>query len=568
MDPRPMKLHFGTLILVILLLTRCTGDSHGHDRKKDLQKGGLLVMNQFEGFSTLHPPSSYESSSAQLGSHVYETLLGYDPVTLELIPMLASAWEVNDGSTEFTITLREDVYFHDNPCFPDGIGRELTTDDVVYCLKVLCSNSSQNKSNWILNDKIVGAQSFYDEKLSVTEDELIGIQKLGKHQIKISLVKPNVEFLHVLSEYGTSIYPEEAYTTYKRQVGIHPVGTGPFKVKTLRQNEICILERNENYWGTDDQGNSLPYLIGVKVGFVKDGFELSKSIRKGLLHLVMDADIVEGGDKIDALIKEQEGIYIETRGHELETVYLSFLNSEGVFSDVRVRKAFGLALDKKLITEDALFDSGEPGEFGIVPPGFKTYPYSEVKSPRMDLPEARNLLAEAGFPEGKDFPVVTLQIQNRYRDVVVAQEIQRQILEHLGVALSITALPRQQHFERTEKGEALLWLDNWIADYRAPQSFLDLMLSTNTPEDGDSYLNTYRYKNPLYDRLLQESTSIKDDKERYLRYSQADRLMVIEDAAIIPIYYEKNNVIFKSNVKNLQAPLFGRFNLREVYIDE
>ena len=304
------------------------------------------------------------------------------------------------------------------------------------------------------------------------------------------------------------------------------------------------------------------------IGFVKDGIELSKSIRKGLLHLVVDADIVEGGDKITALLDEKEDTYSENYSHELETVYLSFLNSEGVFSDVKVRKAFGFALDKKAITEHALFNSGEPGEFGLVPPGFKSYPYQDVKSLGLDIARAKELLAEAGFPEGKGFPVVTLQIQNRYRDVVVAQEIQHQILDNLGVSLSITAVPRQQHFDRTANGESQLWLDNWIADYRAPQSFLDIMLSRNTPEEGESYLNTYRYRNPIYDKLIKESTSIKELEERYKRYGQAERLMIVEDAAIVPIYYEKNKIISQKSVKNLRPPLLGRFDLRKVYIEE
>lgn len=525
-------------------------------------------MNQFLGFSTLHPPSSYENSTAQLGSYVYETLIGYDSESLELIPRLASEWEVNEASTEFTLTLREDVYFHDDPCFPGGKGRQVTVDDVIYCLKVLCSNSGLNENYWLFKDLIVGANAFHDEKLSPRTDDLTGISKLSDEGLRIELVKPNVEFLHLLTDYGTSIYPQEANEKYKRQISMHPVGTGPFKVKTLRMDEICILERNNSYWGTDDEGNSLPYLIGVKVGFVKDGLELSKSIRKGLLHLVVDADIVEGGDKINDLLQEKEDIYSEDSGHGLETVYLAFLNSKGVFSDVRVRKAFGLALDKKAITEDALFNSGLAGEFGLVPPGFKSYPYRDVKSPSIDIAKAQELLAEAGYAEGKGFPVVTLQIQNRYRDVVVAQEIQKQILENIGVSLSITAVPRQQHFERTENGEALLWLDNWIADYRAPQSFLDIMLSRNTPEDGDSYLNTYRYRNPIYDELILESTSIKHLEERYEHYGKADRQLVVEDAAIIPIYYEINKVISHKSVKNLSPPLLGQFDLREVYIEE
>lgn len=555
-------------LLSAMLLLGCGGPTPQEDRKKDTNKGGLLVMNQFQSFSTLHPPSSYESSAGQVGGHVFETLVGYDSETLEIKPLLAESWEVNDEGTEYTLQIRDNVYFHDNECFDGGKGRELEVDDVIYCLKFLCSQDPSNKKSWLMTDQIVGGREFYDQKKRPRMDDLEGIEDMGRRKIKISLTRPNMEFLHLLSHYSTSIYPRESVKHYGKLISEKMVGTGPFVLKTMRKEKVCVLERNGDYWGVDADGNSLPYLIGIKIGFANKGQEILPSMQKGVLHVMPDIDEVEGGERLMSFVDKSSGEYVQEFGEELGVVYLAFLNDQGVFSEKKVREAFALTIDKEEIATEVLNGNGEAAMHGFVPVGFPDYPYNMVKTQELDPERALELMSDAGYASPQDFPITTLQIQNSYRDVMVAEEIQRQVLEKLGISLSITTLPRDQHFDRAAEGKTVLWIDNWIADYRAPQSFLEIMLSSNTPDKVDSYLNTYRYVSPSYDDLIGHTVKIKDVKERNEKYARADKLMTMEDVAILPLYYERSKVIRKNTVKNLQPPLFGRLDLREVYIEE
>ncbi|NND94696.1 MAG: ABC transporter substrate-binding protein [Flavobacteriales bacterium] len=553
-------------ILLLVIVLGCGQQQKSDEVKTDMSKGGgILVLNQFQGFSTLFPPSAYEGSATQLGSHVYETLLAYDPGSKALIPSLAESWEMNDDATLFSLKIREGVFFHDDPCFEDGKGRLMTGKDVLYCLKALCENNPRNRNSWLFLDLIKGANEFYSQKKSSLADPLEGIRLTDKYQIEIELVKPNVEFLNVLAHYGTSIYPKESVDHYERSIGENPVGTGPFKPKVLRVNEVCIMERNNQYWGRDENGNKLPYLNGLKFGFKNDAYSLMNAMSKGLLHIVINADMEEQGDKLVEFASRETSNYTISKENDLETVYLSFLNDEGIFSDVRIRKAFGLVLDKEKMTTEILKESGGPGEYGFIPPAFKNYPYIEVRGFKMNLDSARTLLAEAGYPGGQDFPVITLQIQNRYKDVVVAQEIQQQLLNELGISLSITALPREQHFQRIEEKKTLLWIDNWIGDYLDPQNFLSLLLSGNTPEEGGSYLNTYRYINPTFDSIVDEAIKTADLKQRMHLYCQAD-VLLMRDAPVVPIYYEKNQIVMHKSVQGLESMTLGQLDLRKVYL--
>lgn len=554
-------------IIILLLLAACSSGPQPKNEDMNENYGGILVMNQFQGYSALFPPSAYESSAALLGTHIFETLVGYDHETKELEPRLAESWTMNEDGTQYTFKIREDVYFHDDPCFPDGEGRQLTAEDVLYCLKSICEYSSYNRSSWLFTGRVVGASEFYDQRLSVEEHEVEGLKLLDDDEIHITLEKPNMEFIHELAHYGSSIYPRESKEYYANRIDAHPVGTGPFYPKVLRKNEVCIMKRNSRYWKLDESGARLPYLQGLKIGFEKSGSELINSVTKGLLHVVMDVDMIEDGDRVLSIVDSENSTYGKRNAFDLETIYLGFLNDEGVFQDARIRRAFGLAIDKEKISSEAIANSGAPGLYGLIPPAFKNYPYDDVKGFPLRIEEAKSLLEIAGYPNGEGFPVMTLQIQNRYKDVVVAQEIQRQILENLGVSLSITTLPRAQHFQRTEDRQAMLWLDNWAGDFIDPQNFLNLLLSKNTPEEGASFLNIYRYKNETFDSLVDEAVRVKDTQTRMQLYCKADQKLM-DDAAIIPIYYEKKQLIEHNSVKGLNPPILSTLDLREVYLSQ
>jgi oligopeptide transport system substrate-binding protein len=552
---------------ILLIGIGCGLNSHSDKIKRDNSKDGLLVINQPSEFSILHPPQSFEVGARDLGKHMLETLVTYDANNKQLSPLLAESWTASEDHKTFTFNIRSNVFFHDDPCFKNGVGRELTAEDVAYCLKVICSKSAMNKNGWLFTEEVIGGKAFRDSVRDPSIDDLEGVQVLGGEKVQIKLKQANVEFVHKLSHYATSIYPVEAVNHYQSGINRNPVGSGPFKLKTFKTGQVCILERHSKYWAVDEQGNRLPYLAGVKIDLTRNARVLSNALQKELIHLVYNANELQNGILITEKFQTMQDIYERSSVNKMETVYLAFLNSEGLFSDPLLRKAFTSVIDVEAIDAKTLRGSFQAADHGLVPQGFAGYPYEDVPALNFDTLQARALLAQAGYPSGKNLPHITLQIQNRPIDLDVAEEIQRQLSAYLGVNITISALSRQEHFKRTEEKNASLWLDNWIADYLTPSNFLDLMLSINMPEEGGGYLNTYRYMNPNYDRLMKQGASMSDTKKRLGKYAAAENILIQKDAAVKPLLYKQNSCIQHKTVRGLDGFELGSYNLHKAYIE-
>jgi|GEM_PF-6889523 len=561
-----------SLLALAIAFTNSCSDGVKSEEKQSIPEeseryGGVFATNQFQEFTTLIPLQSFENSARKVGSHVLETLMMYAGDDHSLAPCLASKWEANENSTCFYFTIREDIFFHDDDCFEEGKGRLLEPEDVLYCLRRLCSNVPENKNAWLFTGQVLGAQEYYKSYKENKDADIKGIRMTDDDRIAIELIRPNPEFLHVLAHYGTSIYPQEMVQNHDDDMGIHIVGTGPFQTKIMHPGEVVIFERNQNYWGLSASGDPLPYLDGVKISFEKKAMPVRNALNSGALDAVIDGDVQEGGEIFNEIVAKEKTKFHGEGLLDYEIIYCGFLNSQGTFKNELVRKAFNLAVDKKMIAEVTLKGSGYPGIHGIVPPAFSSFPINDVPGYALDVPKAEALLAQAGYPDGEGFPLITLQIQNRYKDVIVAQVIQEQLLKNLNVTIAISALPRAEHFRRIENREAEFWLDNWAADFLDPQNFLSLFLSNNTPEASGSLMNTYRYVDSNFDSLIEQAMGMTDEKNRMQIYAKADSTMM-SAAAILPVYYEKTQFITKTELYDLPPPLMGRLDLRSARMHE
>ncbi len=561
------RLYIASTFLLLILLLSCNSEN-SNEKVIDLSDkyGGVFSTNLFEDFESLFPPKTYEKISSQIGAHVYESLVKYEGRDRHISPSLAESWTVNDDATIYSFKIRKGVTFHDNKCFKDGKGRELTTDDVIYCLKRLCTDYESNKNSGLLVDQVRGAQEYFANSKSGEEIELPGLRAEGD-VVFIELNAPNREFIHAMAHYGASIYPREMVDFYTQtdELDSQLIGTGPFRLKLMNRQNVVILERNQKYWGVAENGDKLPYLDGVKITFEKSAKVVESALKNGSVHIVVNADMQEGGGSLNDIVKLNSSNYISSSDLDFEVVYCGFLNNEAPFDDERVRQAFNYAIDRKVIADVVLNGSAYPGIYGIVPPAFKNYPVSEINGYEKNIEKAKELLSESGFPDGQDFPIITLQIQNQFKDVIVAQEIQKQLLENINVSVSISTFDKSKHYERIEAKKVKFWLDTWTADFLSPQNFLSLMISQNTPEASGSYLNTYRYQNPDFDKLVSSAVNEKNEQARMELYSQADNLMMSQ-AGIMPVYYEKTLIISKSDLREVMPPVGGRYDLRNVYI--
>jgi peptide/nickel transport system substrate-binding protein len=234
--------------------------------------------------------------------------------------------------------------------------------------------------------------------------------------------------------------------------------------------------------------------------------------------------------------------------------YYGFLNTGKVFNDKRVRQAFCYAIDREKIVTHTVKGQGIAGVHGMAPPSFATYDTKAVKGYGFDANKARTLMAEAGFPEGKGFPELTLNINSGGgRNTQVAEAIQKMLQENLNIKVNISKMPFHQHLENTESAKFDFWRAGWVADYPDPENFLTLLWSDHLPKGdiakGTTYLNTFRYKNAEFDRLFEEALKTVDEKKRNDLFRQADQIAV-DDAAYMPLFYAKDQRLLQAKVKD------------------
>jgi oligopeptide transport system substrate-binding protein len=246
---------------------------------------------------------------------------------------------------------------------------------------------------------------------------------------------------------------------------------------------------------------------------------------------------------------------------------MDFYTKAKYFQNKEVRQAFCYAVDRVKLCKYTLKNSGFPAIYGMVPPGTGTYDPTLVKGYTYQPEKARKLLAEAGYPNGKNFPKVTLQLNSGgSRNTQVAEAIKKMIEETLNIKIELLMIPWAQHTEAVEAAKADFFRLGWIADYPDAENFLNLFHSKHVPKDTTekTYINSYRYKNSEYDAIFNNAITITNETERNLMYAKADQ-KAIDDAVVLPNYYDIDFRILQSNVRNCPQNAMEYRDFSEVY---
>lgn len=533
--------------------------------------GGVFTLNEVDNFRSLYPLDLTQASAHRIANQVYEGLVKLDQEDLSIHPSLAESWEVSDDATIYTFQVRKGVLFHDNPCFANGKGRELTAYDVEYCLRRLCTDLPENQMFWLFQDRIVGGNTHF-EKVKAEESKtnaIEGIQALNDHVVQIKLKQPFSGFLNTLTHQACWIYPEEMVIEYGRILGLNCVGTGPFRQKLVKENEVVILERNTDYWGKDEHGNKLPFLSAIKVTFEREKSLELMAFKKGNLSAVYELP----PEEMEVFKNEEIGEagakrpFIKQSVPSLSVQYYGFQHQGNLFNNPDVRKAFNLAIDREKIVEHTLAGQGVPAFSGIVPPSFEGYDTTNIPGYVLDPERARQHLAQAGFPNGEGFPRLVLQVNSGgYGNIAVAEAVQSMLSENLNIEVEISVLPVSQHYDRVEGGEAQIWRAAWIADYSDPENFLNLLYGKHVPKDEHemAYMNSMRYRNARFDSAFSKALASLDEQERMELYRRADSI-AMGDAAIMPLYYELGIRLLHPKVRNFPMNAMEYRDLSEVY---
>ncbi len=539
-----MKVKSNYIKIAALLIM--TGQLAGCYNKEN-KEGNIFHYNEFNGISSLDPAFAKSQSTMWAAHQLYNTLVEIDD-SLHIIPSLAKSWDVSADRTVFTFHLRDDVFFHDDDVFDKGRGRKLTAKDVEYSFSRIVDKQTASPGAWIFNRKVDTTQAF---------------KAIDDTTFQLKLLRPYIPMLGIISMQYCSVVAKEAVEKYGIDFRRHPVGTGPFQFIDWEEGQALVLKKNPNYFEKDEAGNKLPYVDGVKVSFYDSKATEFLLFRQKQLEFIND---IESSFKDEVLTKK--GTLRKDWENKIELQVNPYLNIEylGILVDStndlvknspmrskKIRQAVNYGFDRRKMVLYLRNSLGTPAESGFVPMGLPSFDSSVVKGYHYNPAKAKQLLAEAGYPDGKGLPKIKLLTIAIYADM--ANFIAKQ-LEESGIPVQVEVVQKALLLTMTSSSTAAFFRASWIADYPDAENYLSVFYSKNPAPP-----NYTRYKSAAFDEAFEKAIKEDNDSLRYKLYQQADQIM-IDDAPVVPLWYDKVVRLVQPNVKGFPPNALNLLELR------
>jgi oligopeptide transport system substrate-binding protein len=542
MDIRKIILSRLNILLLAILVILHSCKTHQDQPRK------YFNYNQIGGLETLDPAFAKNLSIIWGVGFLFNTLVEVDE-NLNIIPSLAKSWTFSNDQQTITFTIRDDVYFHDNMVFHNGVGRKMTAHDIVFSFERLVDPVTASSGAWIFNDKIRSYKPF---------------EAPNDTTFILHLNKPYAPIISILSMRYCAIVPKEGIDKWGKDFRNHPIGTGPFKFQLWDENNILLLAKNNNYWEKDSNNKPLPYLDGVKVTFNETRVVEFLLFRQGKI------DFINGIDgTIKDLILTKNGTLKEEYQEEFNLCKQQYLNTEylGFLLDTTldvlknnpvkqklVRQAINYAIDKNKIVTFYRNGIGTPAKQGFVPLSLlnnEQHSYGYEYQPQ----KAIELLKQAGWKNEQTFGSIKLFCPESQVDIcnfIVHQ------LKDVGLNAQVEVMQPGLLRQMMSKSEAPFFKAQWIADYPDAETFLTFFFS-----DLPAPPNYTRMNNKLFDNWYLESLSITDLEQRNQLYLKMDSL-VMNDAALVPLFYDEILHFTRKNIHGMTRNAMNIINIKKV----
>lgn len=557
---------------LLTLLFSCSSNNNSNKDSEESSKtkiGGNITVPLDSYFTVERPRQILKIEAAQIYGQMLESLVKYDDKNLEVEPALAEKWDISEDGLTYVFHIRQNVVFHDNSCFKNGKGRVVTTKDVVNMFYRIYENVPKNTAYSLFQSTIEGGDEYYNKKA----EAISGIKSDDK-TVTVTLTQPNNTFLSKLVTIYTSVIPEEALNEDSWNI----VGTGPFKYnKAKSTSELVVLDKNPNYWMTDSTGTKLPYLDNLTYKFYDNDNARMDDFWDNKISLLKDVPITKVSEVLEERIADFQGKkakYVLESVPQMSTTYLEFNMTLKALKDVRVRQAINYAINRKKIVEKTLKNQAyEIGKFGITPPLpkiYKGYDFEAIEDDgyTRNSEKAKQLLADAGYPDGKNFPTLSIQFKKDNSRYLVMSEVQTQLKSVLNIDVDIEQVEFNKLLENEAYGTADIFHNVWVGDFPSPESFLINFYGKLVPKDRDeaSRVNNGRYVNNEFDDLFEKGMEAKNSEEANKYFAEAEKLM-LQNPPLAVLYYGENLWLRQANIKNFHTNGMNYIDFTKVYID-
>ena len=476
--------------------------------------------------ASLDPGLSGDDVAAFLVGQLFEGLLELDEAG-GLVPALAARWDVSPDGRRYTFSLRKGRSWSD--------GRPLGAGDFEYAWKRNLSLGAQFPAALLLNN-LENATQVAAGELDASQ---LGVKALDDHTLEVRLSAPAAYFPLVLTHPVT--YPLPRWVIEgDRQPWLaagNLVGNGAYRLTQWATGEGLVLEWNPQYRGLA-RGN-----VGRVEAPVIDGYPAQLSaFDQGSLDGV---SLMMAGPATVAQVRASYRREFRLTPL-LSTLYLAFRLDRPPFDDFRVRSAFVRAIDRRALIEQAGGVQYQPADGGFLPPGMPGH--SPAIGIGFDKEAARQALAQAGHEGGAGLPEIELVYSGKGESHLMPAMLQSQWKQVLGVEVAARGLPWEEFRDRQDHDPAAITIIGWSADYPDPDGMLRVLFHSR---EG---LNPIRWSNPDFDALTEQAARIADRKQRIELYRQADRILVADETAIMPLSYAQGRQLVKPYVELPRIP--------------
>lgn len=505
----------------------------------------VFHYNQHGGLKSLDPAFARDQASIWACNQLYNGVVQLDS-QLHIVPAIASSWEIsNDGKT-YTFHLRNDVRFHHDPCFK-GSTRTVTATDVVYSWNRILQTKTASPGSWIFNGRLDSIQPF------ATPDSLT---------VVVHLARPFPPMLGIFTMPYCNVVPHEAIEYYGADFRSHPVGTGPFQFKTWKEGVALVLVKNPHYFETDENGNPLPKIDGVRVSFINSKKAEFLSFKKGELDFVSGLDAAYIDEVLDdrgELVPALRNAFRLTKAPYLNTEYYGFnLAMASPWKDKKLRQAVNFAINRRELLQYIRKGIGTPAEQGFTPPGLPSFDAS-IKGYNYQPQRAMELLAAAGFPNGKGLQELSLYTNETYKEMALSVCKQ---LEKIGLNVRVEINQDALLREWMTGGKTPFFRGSWIADYPDAESYFTVFYGKNGAPP-----NYTRFHNQRYDSIYEQALQVSNDSVRYELYHQLENI-IIDEAPVIPLYYDVVLRFTSNRVHGLPVNGLNLLDVKRVTLNE
>jgi len=465
-------------------------------------KDGNFVIASLPEPVSIDPAYMTGNPEHRIQLALFEGLYSYNPQTLEPVPALAESIQYGVGGRDVQITLRRAQWSN---------GAPITASQFVQSWLREMDPATGAKYGWFPASIIEGGKAFH---AGTAPKEAVVLDAPDERTLhfRTSFACPWLE--RALAHFSFSVVPMHAIEQFGAdwtQTG-NIVSNGPYILSNWKHGERMELTRSETYWD-----RNAVILEKITLLFNKDDEAFYKDFRDGNIDWDTSVPVSHMLDQeTPATAKANTGF----------TSYFYFFNfNNKVLSDLRIRTALVLAADRSQLP--AILKGGEVLSAGLTPP-LPGYP-ALVKED-IDLAKAKKILSDAGYPDGRGFPVLTILVNDNDRQISVARELARAWKKNLGVTVAIDNRPWGRYMAALSARDFSIARFGWIGDYFDPDAFLSLFRD-------DSDYNEGNYHNPVFTQLLDKSKATLDPKERMKLLASAELLLVREDRAILPLYH-------------------------------